>query len=135
MRTPSAELAPPCPCGNPAGYLHCCGQLHAGGAAATPEALMRARFCAYALQREDYLLATWHPATRPGTLSLAAQRPAPTWLGLQIRGRRMIGAEHATVEFVARYRIGGGCAQRLHETSRFTRVSGCWYYVDGEIVS
>ncbi|MBS0554808.1 MAG: hypothetical protein JSS47_20145, partial [Proteobacteria bacterium] len=35
-------------------------------------------------------------------------------------------------EFVARFRVGGR-AQRLHETSRFVREDGRWYYVDGDI--
>ena len=39
--------------------------------------------------------------------------------------------QHAIVEFVARYRVGNR-AQRLHETSRFVREGGRWYYLDGE---
>ena len=38
--------------------------------------------------------------------------------------------EEATVEFVARCKIGGR-AHRLHEVSRFVRGEGRWYYVDG----
>jgi len=87
------------------------------------------------MQREDYLLATWHPDTRPNALSLAAQHPAPTWLGLEIRTRHVIDAGHVTVEFVARYRLGGGRAQRQHEISRFVREGARWYYVDGELKS
>ena len=41
-------------------------------------------------------------------------------------------AAHATVEFVARYKVGGAAAVRLHEISRFVREDGRWYYVDGE---
>ena len=37
------------------------------------------------------------------------------------------------VEFIARFRHGGGSAQRLHETSRFVREQGRWYYVDGDV--
>jgi len=33
---------------------------------------------------------------------------------------------------VARYRIGGGKAGRLHERSRFVREDGRWYYLDAE---
>ena len=40
-----------------------------------------------------------------------------------------------TVEFVARYRLGGGRAQRQHEISRFVREGARWYYVDGELKS
>jgi SEC-C motif-containing protein len=45
---------------------------------------------------------------------------------------RQQDAEHAIVEFVARYKIGGR-AHRLHETSRFVRVDGHWLYTDGDI--
>ena len=45
----------------------------------------------------------------------------------------MIDNDHAIVEFVARYRLGGGRAQRQHETSRFVRENDRWFYRDGEI--
>ncbi|KRE96601.1 hypothetical protein ASG87_16575 [Frateuria sp. Soil773] len=122
----------PCPCGNRAGYTHCCGPLHDGAAAATAEALMRSRYSAYVLKREDYLLATWHASTRPDHLKLAAQQPAPSWLGLDVK-RHEERDGHATVEFVARLRYGGGKAQRMHEVSQFVREDGRWYYLDGEI--
>jgi len=102
---------------------------------ATAEQLMRSRYSAYVLRREDYLLASWHPDTRPASLRLAAQQPPPTWLGLEVRRHQRVDDDHAIVEFVARYRLGGGRAQRQHETSRFVRVGGRWYYHDGELKS
>lgn len=126
---------PPCPCGNPAGYSACCGPVHDGAVAASAEHLMRARYSAYVLKREDYLLASWHRDTRPDRLKLAAQQPPPTWLGLQVRRLQCVDDDHATVEFVARYRLGGGRAQRQHEISRFVLVDGRWFYLDGELKS
>lgn len=123
----------PCPCGSFHAYGECCGALHAGAPAADAEHLMRARYSAYVLQREDYLLATWHPETRPSALHLTAQQPAPTWLGLDVRSHDMDDADHARVEFVARLRVGGGRAQRMHEHSRFVRESGHWLYIDGDV--
>lgn len=123
----------PCPCGNPDGYASCCGRLHAGEPAATAVALMRSRYSAYVLKREEYLLATWHADTRPPALALLAQQPPPTWLGLEIRSEHQRDADHARVEFIARYRLGGGRAQRQHEESRFVREDGRWYYRDGEL--
>ncbi|MEO7053003.1 MAG: YchJ family metal-binding protein [Rhodanobacter sp.] len=131
----STDTLTPCPCGNPAAYSACCGLLHDGAVAASAEQLMRARYSAYVLKREDYLLASWHPDTRPATLKLAAQQPPPTWLGLQVRSQQRVDDDHATVEFVARYRLGGGRAQRQHETSRFVRVDGRWLYLDGALKS
>jgi SEC-C motif domain protein len=46
-----------------------------------------------------------------------------------------MGDDQAMVEFIARYRLGGGRAERQHEVSRFVREQGRWYYVDGDIVN
>jgi len=124
-------VSTPCPCGS-SRYIDCCKPLHDGEAAATAEALMRSRYSAYVLGLEDYLLATWHSSTRPQALGLAARSPAPTWLGLSVKEHRPEG-DRATVEFVARSRVGGGSAQRQHELSRFVREDGRWFYVDGDI--
>lgn len=89
---------------------------------------MRSRYAAYVLGLEPYLLATWHASTRPPSVEFD---PATKWLGLTVKSASESG-DTATVEFVARYRIGGGSAVRMHETSRFVREDGRWYYVDGE---
>ncbi len=92
---------------------------------------MRSRYTAYTLSLEPYLLATWHPSTRPATLNLNTE-PQPKWLGLQVKRHLQADDSHAEVEFVARHKIGGR-AYRLHETSRFVREEGRWYYLDGDI--
>jgi SEC-C motif domain protein len=110
----------PCPCGTGEAYEACCGPLHAGTAQApTAEALMRSRFSAYARGDAAYLLATWHPATRPRTLELD---PAVAW-----RRLRVLGATEDEVEFVAHF--WDGTYGRLHERSRFAREGGRWRYV------
>lgn len=93
---------------------------------------MRSRYSAYVLGLSDYLLATWHPRTRPETL--APDDPGLKWLGLDVRRHVQQDADHATVEFVARSKLGGR-AHRLHETSRFERdpTTGRWTYVDGDL--
>ncbi len=132
-----------CPCGRtsthaaraakaqPLPFAACCG-LYLNESAAVPapdaESLMRSRYSAFVLGRPDYLLATWHASTRPTELTLD---PAAKWLGLELRAHRLIDADHAEVEFVARLREGGR-ATRLHERSRFVREQGRWYYVDGD---
>ncbi len=121
-----------CPCGRGPDYARCCGPLHAGAAAPDAEALMRSRYSAYVLGDADYLRASWHPDTCPAELDLS-DAAATRWLGLDVRRHAIDDADHATVEFVARYRVGGAPAVRLHERSRFARVEGRWLYIDGEV--
>ncbi|MHB1590423.1 MAG: YchJ family protein [Sulfuricella sp.] len=121
----------PCPCGLPHSYEDCCGRYTSGNTPApTADALMRSRYTAYTLAQEPHLLATWHPSTRPPTTLDLNAGPQPKWLGLQLKCHRQTDETHAEVEFVARYKIGGR-AFRLHETSRFVREEGQWYYLDG----
>ncbi|HYD75802.1 YchJ family protein [Ramlibacter sp.] len=126
----------PCPCGRtdrrgrPLPQDQCCGPWLAGAPAPDAEALMRSRYTAYVLGDEAYLLATWHPRTRPADVR---PDPAVKWLGLEVRDHRVLDASHAEVEFVARYRVQGR-GTRLHERSRFVREDdGRWYYVDGDV--
>jgi SEC-C motif-containing protein len=128
-----------CPCESGKPYSKCCGVYHLGTPAPTAEILMRSRYSAYALATQnpaliDYLLQTWHVDTRPQSLNLSGENTTK-WLGLQIKRHQNIDAEHAIVEFVARYKPAnnlGGKAERLHETSRFKRIENRWYYVDGD---
>lgn len=91
---------------------------------------MRSRYSAYVLGLAEYLLDTWHPDTRPAGLD--PDVAGTKWLGLEVRAHRRIDDTHASVEFVARNRVAGR-AQRLHETSRFVREAGRWWYVDGDL--
>lgn len=133
MNLDAHTLPGPCPCGHPARYDDCCGRWHAGAGhlqAPDAEALMRSRYSAFVLERGDYLLATWHPSTRPaGPLDF---EPGLRWLGLAVKRHAVLGTDRAEVEFVARSKLGGR-AHRLHETSRFLREDGRWYYVDGDL--
>ena len=126
--------ANPCPCGGGPGrlaYPACCGRWHAGPLhlqAPDATSLMRSRYSAYALELADYLLATWHPSTRPAVLGFV---PGLRWLGLQVQPALASDANHTTVAFVAHSKLGGR-AHRLVETSRFVHEQGRWYYLDGD---
>jgi SEC-C motif-containing protein len=131
--TPVPALPPrdACPCGSGAAYARCCGRWHEPGGehlgAPSAEALMRSRYSAYVLDLRPYLLATWHPRTRPP--EIAPPAPGLRWLGLEVRRHDVIDDDHARVEYVARSKLGGR-ADRLHALSRFERVEGRWLYVD-----
>lgn len=128
----------PCPCGRlnarrkPLAYADCCGRyLDHWDTTPAPDAesLMRSRYTAFVAERADYLLATWHPSTRPAALEFDV---GAKWLGLAVRSHRATAADQAEVAFVARYRVGGR-AVRLQEISRFVCEGGRWFYMDGEL--
>lgn len=124
-----------CPCGSGKAYTVCCGRfIDQGALPETAEQLMRSRYTAFSLVNEPYLLATWHASTRPASLDL--NKDAPTkWLGLRIDRIEAGGVDddRGVVCFVARWRVGGGKAERLVECSRFVNEQGRWFYVDGDI--
>ena len=118
-----------CPCGSGKRYPSCCGRYLDGGEfPETAEQLMRSRYCAYVLTRAEYLLATWHTATRPQTIALDAI-DSVTWLELKVI-RAQNDAATGVVEFVARHKVNGK-AHRLHEVSQFVKENGRWVYVNG----
>jgi SEC-C motif-containing protein len=125
-----------CPCGSAKSYETCCGRWHQDFAAGLglrvpdAEALMRSRYSAYVLDLQRYLLASWHASTRPA--AVAPNEAGLRWLGLSVKKHVQQDADHATVEFVARSKLGGR-AQRMHEISRFVREGGEWFYLDGAI--
>jgi SEC-C motif domain protein len=117
-----------CPCGGTS-YAACCEPCHRGIPAPDAAALMRSRYSAFVLKLEPYLLATWHPDTRPASLDLAGEDTH--WLGLEVKRQVSDSESSAMVEFIARCKQNGR-AHRLHEVSRFVRESGGWFYVDGK---
>ncbi|QRY86801.1 preprotein translocase [Tsukamurella tyrosinosolvens] len=91
---------------------------------------MRSRFAAFRDGDVDWLLASWHPSTRPADLELDGD---VRWRGLQIVDTvdGAEGDETGVVEFRATY-VADGAHGVLHERSRFVREGGRWFYVDGD---
>jgi SEC-C motif-containing protein len=123
-----------CPCGSGARAAACCAPFHRGAPAPTALALMRSRYSAYVLGEIDYLVRTHAPATRASVDVDAVARWSreTTWQGLEIVATEAGGPDdaHGIVEFVARGVTGGRpFAQR--ERSRFDKIDGAWFYVDG----
>lgn len=117
-----------CPCGSQQHYDACCQPFHRNEAnAPTPEALMRSRYSAFVLGLTDYLLATWHPDTRPATLTLES---SPQWVGLQVlsSGEQ---ENRGQVHFRAVYQLPDGFGF-LEEESEFLKEGSRWFYVSGK---
>lgn len=119
-----------CPCNSGKNYGGCCAPLHRGLPAENAEALMRSRYSAYVMDRQDYIKSSWHPSTYVSVES-GIDTGSVKWLGLQVKRHKQLDATYSVVEFVARYKQGGR-AFRLHEVSRFVREDGRWFYLDGQ---
>lgn len=124
-----------CPCGRKhqmqvLRFERCCARYlnhYDEQPAPDAESLMRSRYSAFVLERADYLKATWYKENCPADIDFDE---GVKWLGLDVKRQLQIDSDHAQVEFVARSRLNGH-ATRLHETSRFVRENGRWFYVDG----
>ena len=125
-----------CPCGSGSPEAACCARYHRGEVAPTALALMRSRYTAYVRGEIDYLLATHDASTRGSVDRAAVARWSreTEWQGLEIVATEAGGEGDQTgiVEFIARgVTAGRPFAQR--ERSRFRRVDGAWFYVDGTV--
>jgi NAD-dependent DNA ligase len=126
----SIDTMTPCPCGNDAGYAACCGPLHDGKPAESAEQLMRSRYSAYVLLREDYLLASWHADTLLHAFAAARTRPFGRWLhalGAPASGTAPLTdwrtvAARSDDQWQATAGIGAGRAQHLVQFFRHTDV-------------
>lgn len=123
-----------CPCGSGDAFAACCGPLHRGRGsgrvtAPTAERLMRSRYSAFAVGDDAYLLATWHPSTRPASVSID---PEISWRRLEVVETVDGGPDDVagTVTFLAHF---WDTAQRrrgvVDECSAFVRDDGQWSYV------
>lgn len=127
-----------CPCGSGLSAESCCRPILEGERKApTAEQLMRARYCAFALGRVDFLNNSLHPEHRSDHDLEATRRWAENaqWLGLRIVDVDAGGVtdDEGVVEFVATFKEKGVVRQH-HERSRFSKLEDAWYFVDGEMV-
>ena len=127
-----AKLDTSCPCCSNKDFTKCCSlYLDGNTPAPTAEALMRSRYSAYTLLREDYVLSTWHASTRPAQLG-SAEDASNKWMGLEVKRHEQQDSSHAIVEFIARHKVNGRTFL-MHEVSRFVREEGKWFYVAGDL--
>ncbi len=126
-----------CPCGSQLEAAKCCEPYVLGEAVApTAEALMRSRYVSYTMGKVEYIATTHDPDKQDEVDLKAAEQWAEhaEWQGLDIVDVEAGGAgdDEGVVEFVARFGMQGK-DQRHHERSRFKKVEGKWYYVDGDM--
>lgn len=122
----------PCPCGSQKSYKDCCHSYHQGQAAPTAESLMRSRFCAYYLNKVDYLFATAWPRQHDGLNKIGITRLPNTteWTRLDIIRTEagQLNDNKGIVEFKAWFKEGEHESAH-HETSDFIRENEHWYFI------
>jgi SEC-C motif domain protein len=98
---------------------------------------MRSRYTAYTRQVVDYIVTTHDPATREDVDRGETEKWAreADWQGLEVLSTEKGGEgdDEGTVEFKARFAQRGAVVVH-HERSRFRRIDGRWFFVDGENV-
>jgi SEC-C motif domain protein len=135
-------MAEKCPCGSEKDYKACCGLFISGKAQApTAEALMRARYSAYAKHEIGFLMDT---ILKDGDEDDSSMDPEGTrkwsvesdWKGLEILETRAGGPadEKGKVEFIARY-AQKGVLNAHHEVSSFVKKGGRWYFESGKLIT
>ncbi len=126
-----------CPCGSKKQYYYCCGMyLSSKKNPETAEKLMRSRYTAFSRGNVDYLLATLHPDQRKfgDRQELTKNINNTQWLGLKVIDTQK-GKKHDVtgyVEFEAVYQLDE--PGQLHERSKFIKIDGQWFYVEGDIL-
>ena len=130
MNDVSSAIGSNCPCGSGRSYEACCRIVHADhGRALLPEELLRARYTAYVLGKDDFLLRSWDYATRPAAIDLSAPI---RWLQLLIAEAQPVNGQSRSAEirytalFIEQKRL-----VELTERATFVRRAGLWYYADG----
>ncbi len=131
-----------CPCraleSKPASYESCCGPLHKGTPASTAEALMRARYSAYAKEDMAFIDATQIMLEGETFNQAEALKWAQSsnWKGLKIVGTKKgaAGDNSGIVEFEAHYQDKASGKDLIHkETALFEKAGGQWKFKDGNI--
>ena len=120
-----------CPCQSGETYDLCCARfISHQKVAENALQLMRSRYTAYALNKLDYLIESWHQNYRPGELQLDDNIK---WLNLEIIQTSTHG-DGAMVEFEALLLVDGK-VDSLREKSQFVLQQGHWLYTTGEMMS
>lgn len=124
-----------CKCGLDLEYESCCQPFHENTKRpVTAESLMRSRFTAYAMHNKAYLLETWDSSKRPENIDFS--REDVVWTKLEVLNTKK-GSEKDSkgiVEFKAYY-MQDNEAYVMSEISRFKKMAGRWFYLDGKVKS
>jgi SEC-C motif-containing protein len=122
------DPAKACPCCSGGAYGECCLPILDGAPAPTAEALVRARYTAFAVRRLDLVAESHAPEVRDDFNRAEAERLAEEceWKCLRIHKATEDG-DQAEIVFAMEIRRQGGLIIKAGQ-SRFRRENGCWLY-------
>lgn len=124
-----------CLCFSGKKYKKCCRPYHNGMNAPTPEALVRARYSAYALGLDDFIMRTTHPESRHFNADENRWRAAIRAYILQNRflNLEILSAEDDKVSYRATLlSMFTGASEPYIEHCTFKQENGKWLYFDGK---
>ena len=137
MKETGTDKMTQCLCGSDKSFGECCEPfLNSASNAPTAEALMRARYSAYATANIDFIERTIHSSNRAGFDRESARKWAEEsqWHGLEILNAVDGKEEDAegSVEFIATYSQKDETVKH-HEIATFRKEAGTWTFLDGRI--
>ena len=125
-----------CLCNSDKKYKKCCKPFHDGVLPTLAVELMRSRFCAFALNKPDYIIKTTHETNSDFTSDLKSWTEDietfcanTNFTGLDIL-EEINGVDESFVSFKATLLQSGQDAS-FKEKSRFLKIKNKWFYVDG----
>lgn len=123
-----------CPCYSGKKYKKCCRPYHSGRSVPTPEALVRARYSAYALGLADFIMETTHPDNKDYEHNFDAWRPRIEGYTLrnQFNELEILSAEGNEVSYQANMMDFHIRPIIFTEESVFEQVDGEWMYLSGD---
>jgi SEC-C motif-containing protein len=117
---------------------HCLPIIKGEKDAESAEALMRARYAAYALGEVDFVLKSHTPEAGKDVdrAQTEAWSKSSKWLGLEVLRTEGGGAGDDTgiVEFVARYKVKNVSLEH-RERAKFEKREGKWLFADAEAMA
>lgn len=126
-----------CPCGSGTAFETCCEPyLLKRSSPPTAQALMRARYTAYAMGAIDYLYKTSGNKVRKEFDAENTRKwsESAEWTGIEflVENGGGVDDQDATLEFIAHYSVNNAKFEH-HERAEFIRKNGEWLFMDGKL--
>lgn len=136
MKFPPNNL---CPCGSQKKYKKCCKTFHDGTLPKSALELMKSRYSAYAVGKNEYIINTTHETNKDFSTDIKSWNSDILNFCENTKFEKLEiinfidGVEESFVTFKANL-IQQNQDVSFTEKSRFLKVNDKWFYVDGEFL-